>query len=119
MDDERIHPGCGDATELRFGSLHLAGENQGVHRDESFHAVAVEVFHEFDEVCLDEVVCTQASVEFWQAEVDGIRPGRDCSAGAVPVTRRGEELGSRIKCKRCHGGSEARKTGERQRRKQG
>ena len=107
LDDERVHPGGGDPAELVLGGLHFAGKNERVHGDEAFHAVAVEVFHEFLEIRFDEIFRAQAGVELGQAEIDSIGPGSDGGAGAVPVSRRREQFGSHVGCERCHGGTES------------
>jgi hypothetical protein len=94
-------------AQLRSGSFHFTGENERVHGDESFHAVAVEVFHEFFEICLDEIIGTQPGVELRQSKVNGIGPGGDCGTSAVPITGGREEFRSDGGSKRCHGANEA------------
>jgi hypothetical protein len=77
---------------MGVGGLHFGGENEGVHRDESLHAVAMEVFHELVEIRVNEVVRAQAGVETRQAEIDGVGPGGDRGTGAIPVSRGCEEF---------------------------
>ncbi len=86
LNDEGIDSGGGDEAELLFRCLQLAGEDEGVHGDEAFDAVLVEVVHELGEIFLGEIVGAKAGVEFRQTEVDGIGTGGDGGACAVPVS---------------------------------
>ena len=56
LDDEGIHPGVCDQAELTLGGLQFAGEDEGIHRDEAFHAVLVQVGHEFGQVGFGKIV---------------------------------------------------------------
>ena len=91
LDDERVHAGGGDLAELLLGGLHFAGEDEGVHRDEAFHAVAVEVFHELVEIRIDEIIRAQAGVEARQAEINRVGSGGD--AGGHRQADAGARLG--------------------------
>ena len=63
LDDQRIHPSRRDFSKLLLGRLHFAGKDQRVHRDETLHPVAVQVFHQLVQVSIDEVVRPQARIE--------------------------------------------------------
>ena len=101
LNDEGIDASLGDEAELALGGLELAGENQGVHRDEALHAVFVEEGHQLGQVGFGEVVGAQAGVEFRHAEVDRVGSGGDCGAGAVPVAGGAEEFRGEVG---VHGG---------------
>ena len=93
LDDEGVHAGLADEAEAGEGGIDFRGEHEGVHGDEAFDAVFVEVGEEFGEVGFGEIVRAEAGVEIGEAEVDGIRAGGDRGAGAVPVSGGGEEFG--------------------------
>ena len=86
LDDEGIDPGGGDGAELLLGGFQLAGENQGVHRDEAFDAVLVEIPHQLREVILAEIVGAEPCIKLGQAEVNRVRPGGDSCFRTVPVS---------------------------------
>ena len=64
LDDEGVDSGGGDGAELFLRSLQFVGEDEGVHGNEAFDPVLVEVGHEFWEVFFGEVVGAEAGVEF-------------------------------------------------------
>ena len=108
LDNQRIHPSRRDFAQLLLGRLHFAGENQRIHRDEPFHAVAVQVFHQLVQVRIDEIIRPQARIEPRQTKINGIRPRRHRRTGAVPVPRRSQKFGSHVKVARVHARNESR-----------
>ena len=96
LDDQRVHSGGRDPPELVLGGFHFTGENEGIHRHESFDAVAVQELHQLLEIRLDEIVGAQPGIEARQAEIDRIRPGGHGGTGAVPVPCRGKKFGCRV-----------------------
>ena len=94
LNDESVHTGLGNGTQLRFGGLQLAGEDERVHGHESLHSVEVEKLHELGQVLVGEIVGTQPRIELRQPEVNRIRTRHHCRAGAIPIAGGGEEFGA-------------------------
>ena len=96
LNDDGVHAGGGDHAQLGFRGRQLTGEHQRVHRQIPAQAVAVQVFHEFGQIRIDEIVSAQPRVEFGQAEVDRVGTGGHCRPRAIPVARRGQQFGECI-----------------------
>lgn len=86
LDNQGIDSGGSDEAELGFGGFELSGEDEGIHGDESFDSVLVEVGHQIREILFGEIVSAESGVEFRQTKVNGIGTGGDGSASAVPVS---------------------------------
>ena len=63
LHDDGIYAAVFQPQELAGGVFDFSGENQGVHGDETFHAVAVEEFHQLGEVFFGEIIGTQPRIE--------------------------------------------------------
>lgn len=63
LHDDGVYAAVFQPEKLACGVFDFTSENQGVHGDETFHAVAVEEFHQLGQVFFGEIIGTQSRIE--------------------------------------------------------
>jgi hypothetical protein len=92
LNDDCIHLGFPDPAKQSFGFDEFRGEDQYIEREVSATSTGMKVIHDKGKIGFGEIFSSEAGIEGWKAEIDGIGPCGNGSFEAIPVSRWGEEF---------------------------
>ena len=94
LDDQGIHSGAVEQSQVLGGIIELPGEDEGVQRDVGLHPVAVAEGGDFGKLLFGEVVGTETCIETGEPKEDRVGPIRHGGPQALPSAGGSEKLGT-------------------------
>ena len=93
LNDQRIDTATVEQAEIVGDIIQLPGEDEGIERHISLHAVAVAKVDDLGEGILSEVVGADTGIESGQSEEDSVRPVGHGGLETVPASGGGKQFG--------------------------